>query len=71
MPNIPGVPHRRAVAALLRAGYRIEREGRKHIIMTNGTRTLVVPRNDPIDGYTLGGIVSDAGLTPAEFRKLL
>lgn len=71
MPNIPGVPHRRAVSALLRAGFVIEREGRKHIVMTNGARTVIIPRHDPVNGYTLGGIVVDAGLTPEEFRRLL
>jgi hypothetical protein len=29
-----------------------------------------IPGN-PINGYTLGGVVRDAGLTEEEFRKLL
>ncbi len=39
--------------------------------MTNDVRILTVPRNNPINAYTMGGIVRDAGLTIEEFRKLL
>jgi predicted RNA binding protein YcfA (HicA-like mRNA interferase family) len=70
MPNIPGINHLRAVRAFEKAGFRVLRTG-KHIIMGDGVTTLVIPRNNPIKGYTLGGIARDAGLTPAEFRKLL
>jgi predicted RNase H-like HicB family nuclease len=30
-----------------------------------------VPRHNPVNAYTLGGIVRDAGLTEDQFRKLL
>jgi predicted RNA binding protein YcfA (HicA-like mRNA interferase family) len=70
MPKIPGVPHLRAVRAFERAGFQIVRQG-KHIVMTDGSRILTIPRHDPIDGYTLGGIVRDAGLTVEQFRDLL
>lgn len=71
MPSIAGVPHRRAVRVLERAGFRIAREGAKHIVMTDGSRILTIPRHDPVNAYTMGGIVQDAGLTDEEFRKLL
>ena len=71
MPSIPGVPHRRAVAALVRAGFQVEREGRRHIVMTDGNRTVTIPRHNPINAFTMGGIVIDAGLTVDAFRKLL
>lgn len=71
MPNIPGVAHRRAIAALMRAGFHIEREGRRHVVMSDGNRTVTIPRHNPINAYTMGGIVVDAGLTVDEFRKLL
>jgi hypothetical protein len=29
------------------------------------------PRHDPVNAFTLGGIVRDAGLTPEEFRSFL
>lgn len=70
MPRIPGVNHRDAVRALRKAGFRVLREG-KHIVMTNGVRILTVPRNDPVNAFTMGGIVRDAGLTVAQFKDLL
>jgi hypothetical protein len=39
--------------------------------MSDGIRILTVPRNNPVNAYTLGGIVRDAGLTEDQFRKLL
>ena len=70
MPKIQGVNHRRAVRALERAGFHVAREG-KHIIMTDGDRVLVIPRNDPVNALTMGGIAKAAGLTVDEFRELL
>ncbi len=70
MPKIPGVNHRRAIRALERAGFRVVREGRKHVVMSDGTRFLTIPRSDPINAYTLGGIVTDAGLSVDAFKKL-
>jgi predicted RNA binding protein YcfA (HicA-like mRNA interferase family) len=70
MPKIPGVNHLDAVRAFESAGFWIVRQG-KHIIMTNGDRQITIPRNNPINSFTLGGIVRDAGLSAEEFRKLL
>ena len=70
MPRIPGIPHLRAVKALERVGFHIVRQG-KHIVMTDGQRILTIPRNDPVNAYTMGGIVRDAGLTPEQFQKFL
>jgi predicted RNA binding protein YcfA (HicA-like mRNA interferase family) len=71
LPKLPGIPHQRAVRALERAGFRVVREGAKHIVMSNGDRFITIPRHDPVDAYTMGGIVVDAGLTVEKFRKLL
>ena len=71
MPKIPGVNHLRAVRALERAGFRIFRDGKKHIVMSDGTRFLTIPRNNPVNAYTMGGIAQDAGLSVDEFKKLL
>jgi predicted RNA binding protein YcfA (HicA-like mRNA interferase family) len=70
LPRIPGVNHKRAVRALERAGFEVVRQG-KHIVMTDGRRILTIPRANPVNAFTLGGIVRDAGLTVEEFRKLL
>ncbi len=56
--------------ALRKAGFRVAREG-KHIVMTDGTRILTIPRGNPVNAYTMGGIVRDAGLTVEELKKLL
>jgi hypothetical protein len=71
MPKVPGVNHLRAVRALERAGFLILREGKKHIVMSDGTRFLTIPRNNPVNAFTMGGIVRYAGLTVDEFKKLL
>ncbi|WP_058557172.1 type II toxin-antitoxin system HicA family toxin [Thiohalocapsa sp. ML1] len=70
MPKIPGVKHRDAVRALQKAGFRVVRES-KHVIMSDGTRILTIPRGNPVDAFTLGGIVKDAGLTEEQFKKLI
>jgi len=70
MPKIPGVNHLRAVRALEKAGFRIARQG-KHIVLTDGQHIVTVPRNNPVNAFTMGRIVQDAGLTEAEFRKLV
>jgi len=32
---------------------------------------LTIPRADPINSFTMGGIIRDAGFTIEEFKKLL
>ena len=70
MPKLPGINHRDAVRALEKAGFRVAREG-KHIVMTDGQRIITIPRHDPVNAYTMGGIVQDAGMIVEQFRKLL
>ena len=70
MPRIPGVPHLKAVKALEKAGFKVAREG-KHIVMSDGRRIVTIPRHNPVNAYTMGGIAKDAGLTVEEFKKLL
>jgi predicted RNA binding protein YcfA (HicA-like mRNA interferase family) len=70
LPKIPGVNHLDAVRALEKAGFGIVRQG-KHIVMSNQTRILTIPRHNPVNAFTMGGIARDAGLTIEEFRKLL
>lgn len=70
MPKLPGINHHRAVKALEKAGFWITRQG-KHIVMTDGNRIITIPRANPIDAFTMAGIVKDAGLGIEEFKKLL
>jgi predicted RNA binding protein YcfA (HicA-like mRNA interferase family) len=70
MPKLPGINHERAVKAFKKAGFRIAREG-KHITMTDGERIITIPRANPINAFTMAGIVKDAGLTLDRFQRLL
>lgn len=70
MPKLAGINHLDAVHALERAGFRIARQG-KHIVMTNGVRIITIPRHNPVNAFTMGRIVRDAGLTNDEFRNLI
>jgi predicted RNA binding protein YcfA (HicA-like mRNA interferase family) len=70
MPKLSGINHLQAVKALEKAGFYIARQG-KHIVMTNGMRIVTIPRHNPVNAFTMGGIVRDAGLTVEEFKRLL
>jgi predicted RNA binding protein YcfA (HicA-like mRNA interferase family) len=70
VPRIPGVSHQQAIRALERAGFWIVRQG-KHVAMTDGTRIVTIPRHNPVNAFTMGGIVTDAGLSVERFRALL
>jgi predicted RNA binding protein YcfA (HicA-like mRNA interferase family) len=70
VPRIPGVNHQDAVRALQKAGFRVVRQG-KHIVMTDSIRIITIPRHNPVNAFTMGGIVRDAGLSEDEFRALL
>ena len=58
MPKLAGVNHQQAIRAFERLGYWIKRQG-KHVIMTNGETIVVIPRNDPINAYTMGIIIRE------------
>ena len=70
MPKIPGVNHLAAVRALEKAGFYVVRQG-KHIVMSDGIRILTIPRHNPVNAFTMGGLARDAGLSVEEFKKLL
>lgn len=70
MPSLPGIPHQRAVKAFQKAGFWVIREG-KHISMTDGEHIIIIPRAKPINAFTMGGIIKDAGLTIEKFKELL
>jgi len=39
--------------------------------MSNGQRILTIPRHNPVNAFTMGGIARDAGLSAEQFRGLL
>lgn len=43
----------------------------KHIVMSDGIRIVTIPRHNPVNAFTMGGIVRDAGLSEEAFRDLL
>jgi predicted RNA binding protein YcfA (HicA-like mRNA interferase family) len=70
MSKLPGINHKRAVKAFEKSGFWVVRQG-KHITMTNGERIITIPRANPINSFTMAGIVKDAGFTIEEFKKIL
>ncbi len=64
------VNHQSAIRAFRKAGFRVVRQG-KHIILAKEGLMLSVPRGNPIDAVTMGGIIADAGMTIEQFKKLL
>src|SRR5437667_2015998 len=38
--------------------------------MSKGSIKVVIPRNNPVDAYTMAAIVRDAGLTIEQFKEL-
>jgi predicted RNA binding protein YcfA (HicA-like mRNA interferase family) len=70
MPKLSGINHKRAVKAFQKVGFQVIRQG-KHISMTDGERILIIPRANPINAHTMGGIIRDAGLTIEQFKELL
>ena len=69
MAKLPGVNHLEAVRAFEKAGFRILRQG-KHVVMSDGSHFITIPRHNPVNAVTMAGIVKDAGLTIEEFKKL-
>jgi hypothetical protein len=39
--------------------------------MTKEGRIIIIPRANPINAYTMAGIISDAGIDIDEFKKFL
>jgi predicted RNA binding protein YcfA (HicA-like mRNA interferase family) len=70
LPKVPDVNHLDAVRAFEKAGFWIARQS-KHIVMTNRQRILTIPCHNPVNAFTMGGLVRDAGLTVEQFLELL
>lgn len=39
--------------------------------MSNGERLVTIPRHNPVNAYTMGAIVTGAGISVEEFRRAL
>lgn len=75
MPKTPVVSGREVVAALLRAGFVVDRQTGSHVVLVHQTkqRTAAVPVHGGRDvpSGTLHRVLKQAGLTLEEFRALL
>jgi predicted RNA binding protein YcfA (HicA-like mRNA interferase family) len=56
MPKLSGINHLQAVKALEKVGFSVIRQS-KHIVMSDGIRQVTIPRNNPINAFTMGGII--------------
>lgn len=70
MPKLPGINHEAAIRAFGKVGFVIVRQS-GHVIMRRDDCLLVIPRQNPIKAFTMGGLVKAAGLTVEEFLNLL
>jgi predicted RNA binding protein YcfA (HicA-like mRNA interferase family) len=74
MSSLPRVSGRKIVRALSKIGYEKDRQRGSHIILRQieyPHRRLVVPDHNEVAKGTLRTIISQAGLTVAEFIELL
>jgi hypothetical protein len=47
------------VQAFEKAGFKIVRQGKhKHIVMSDGSHFIIIPRHNPVNALTMDGIVS-------------
>ena len=56
MPKLSGINNLKAVKALEKVGFSVIRQS-KHIVMSDGIRQVTIPRNNPINAFTMGGII--------------
>lgn len=76
MPRLPRVSGKRVIAALERLGFTQVRSRGSHVVMARSMPTqerpvCVVPLHDEVAVGTLRGILRQAGVSPAEFIKVL
>ena len=74
MSRLPRISGRKVVHALNKIGYEKDRQRGSHIVLRQieyPHRRLVVPDHNEISKGTLRTIISQAGLTVAEFLELL
>jgi predicted RNA binding protein YcfA (HicA-like mRNA interferase family) len=73
MGKLPSISGRECVAALLKAGFYVDRQRGSHMILyrDNPYAKTIVPENRELPKGTLRRIIRDAGLTVNEFIELL
>ena len=71
MSKLPTLRSDQLVRALERAGFRIARQGKHMVMVKDDGRIITIPRNNPVNAFTMGGIIRDASLTIEQFKDLL
>ena len=59
------------VAVFRKLGFGVARQRGSHIVLSRGEDILVVPNHDPVAKGTARALIRDAGITVAEFNRLL
>lgn len=62
--------HKRVIKAFEKYGFKIVRQG-MHISMYDGRNIIIIPRANPINTFTLKGIIQDSGVALDDFLKAL
>lgn len=71
-PALSDLPVRKVIRALESVGFAYVRTKGSHAVYRNqGGRVVVIPEHGVVKRGTLASILRQAGLTPAEFLKLL
>lgn len=69
--RLPTVSGAEMVAVFRKLGFTVSRQRGSHIILSRGDEILVVPDHDPVAKGTERSLIRDAGITVAEFNRLL
>jgi predicted RNA binding protein YcfA (HicA-like mRNA interferase family) len=69
--RLPSVSGDEMVAVFKKLGFSLARQRGSHIVLSRGEEILVVPNHDPVAKGTTRGLIRDAGITVAEFNRLL
>ena len=74
MTTLPRISGRKAVAALRKFGYEVDRQHGSHVVLRHSMppyRRLVVPDHKELAKGTLRAIIRQAGLTIEEFTSAM
>ncbi|MDI6816750.1 MAG: type II toxin-antitoxin system HicA family toxin [Actinomycetota bacterium] len=70
MGKIPQISHKRAIRAFEKLGFKVIRQS-KHVSMYDGRNIIIIPRANPINTYSLKGIIDDSGVEISDFLNAL
>ena len=69
--RLPSVSGEEMVAVFRKLGFVVARQRGSHIVLSRGDDILVVPHHDSVAKGTARALIRDAGITVAEFNRLL